>query len=364
MRKFKHIPTGYLYEYREGNLYAYSSIDSNGKGSIPYHIISSGKDWEEIKEEKKPEWTVLSFKNLNSDITPDKRFRRKKDGMFVWDDSNITVSEHDLLSSMSNVIYSVRRESDGEVFTIGDKIYMKDMPSHSTIIEKFVILKSDNSMWFEGEKQDYLLTDQVSKVQPKQWKITAYETSNGIVWMKDLHDPEYWSKVYYDGKKYPIYSVKRLSDGVEFKIGDTVYTTTFKDREKISQFQIEGTIIVAYTSNWGAHIKNLNKAEKLFTSEDGVDIYEGDRWYSVWIKESAKKLHKPFEISFSDSSDGATHNPDAPVLRFSTKEAAEEYILMNKPCLSIMDLISLNKHITYSARLLDAAKELVKSKLK
>lgn len=56
------------------------------------------------------------------------------------------------------------------------------------------------------------------------------------------------------------------------------------------------------------------------------------------------------------------------VLWFSTKEAAEEYILMNKPCLSIQEIVDMEKWIrkddSFSgSRMVSTFKTMVKSKL-
>src|SRR5690606_23114725 len=70
-----------------------------------------------------------------------------------------------------------------------------------------------------------------------------------------------------------IHSVKRLSDGEVFTIGDnTKYGC-------IDNFYIKNNYLLATTvleSN-GRYLKDLEKSKKpLFTTEDGVDIFEGD----------------------------------------------------------------------------------------
>lgn len=125
---------------------------------------------------------------------------------------------------------------------------------------------------------------------------------------------------------YDIYQVKRLSDGEVFTVGDRV-TAGF-----IKKFWLQANNLIV-TVNTGTHdlqisLKNLIKKEKpLFTTEDGVDIFEGDKFYTV--RTSDFKLLQPYTV-YSDD-----------VVHFSTKEAAEEYILMNKPCLSINDVSSI-----------------------
>src|SRR5690606_32045441 len=90
-----------------------------------------------------------------------------------------------------------------------------------------------------------------------------------------------------DGRKvYPIYSVKRLSDGEIFTIGDDCITRT-KHYGKIKLFEIcndklyiksDQNISSAYTCN----INDLKPIKKpLFTTEDGVDVFENDVYYRV-----------------------------------------------------------------------------------
>ena len=67
----------------------------------------------------------------------------------------------------------------------------------------------------------------------------------------------------------------------------------------------------------------------LFTTEDGVDIYKGDTIYNIWDGRTATKIK-------------ATKYHRGPSvnewwLNFSTKKAAEEYLLHHKKCLSFID---------------------------
>ena len=90
----------------------------------------------------------------------------------------------------------------------------------------------------------------------------------------------------------------------------------------------------------------------MFTTEDGVDIFKGDKIYS----------HSQFKLWEHIVED----NDIAPIKWFSTKEAAEEYIILNKPCLSVKEIIdsvdtTLDEFIS-NVTLFNLLKELVKSK--
>lgn len=145
-----------------------------------------------------------------------------------------------------------------------------------------------------------------------------------------------------------IYSVKRLSDGEIFTIGDQIGHVAVNNLNVIIK-TINITVDICQLNN--LNLINCKKLKQsLFTTEDGVDIYENDRYYSIAIKDhdlhpKIKKLfniNKPtlWKIAGPYINPKATE-PTSDVLYFSTKEAAEEYILMNKPCLSINDLLKI-----------------------
>jgi dipeptidase len=79
--------------------------------------------------------------------------------------------------------------------------------------------------------------------------------------------------------------------------------------------------------------KVLNEEEKkvLFTTEDGVDIKEGEQYFNVnekyWRVEG---VHYCLKLNYE-----TYHKSDK---CFSTKEKAEEYILFHKPCLSLKEV--------------------------
>jgi hypothetical protein len=153
-----------------------------------------------------------------------------------------------------------------------------------------------------------------------------------------------------------IHSVKRLSDSEIFTIGDKVigYNNSIA---KIKTIDLVGEVSlnIGTDKSEGFSLKNLKKAKQpLFTTEDGVDIFEGDEYYSVnehyWtVLEPENTCKIDYETYHKNR-----HN-------FSTKEKAEEYILLNKPCLSINDINKL-KCLTFS-NWDKFLKESVKSKL-
>lgn len=108
--------------------------------------------------------------------------------------------------------------------------------------------------------------------------------------------------------------------------------------------------------------KNYSE-ELLFTTEDGVDIFEGDIVYSIFKDYSSSKIYIIKTPNFGGEGE-LTHND---FFNFSTKKAAENYILVNKPILSFNDVwnISNNKSSDNKFVIISKTKlrNLVKSKL-
>lgn len=106
-------------------------------------------------------------------------------------------------------------------------------------------------------------------------------------------------------------------------------------------------------------LKDAIKSKILFRSEDGVDIFEGDDVWGIeiitWDVFKRNSLTDPKSVL-----ENWLHG------KFSTKEKAEDYILMNKPCLSINDIkpwyIKWRTSFTKNS-LIEGLEELVKSKL-
>lgn len=74
------------------------------------------------------------------------------------------------------------------------------------------------------------------------------------------------------------------------------------------------------------------KKEVLFTTEDGVEVHKGDLiWY----------LHKDSLVITNWLCYSVPKPLDGEFIYFSTKDAIKEYILMNKPLLSLNDFIEI-----------------------
>jgi hypothetical protein len=101
-------------------------------------------------------------------------------------------------------------------------------------------------------------------------------------------------------------------------------------------------------------IRHIDKY--LFTTKDEEEIYEGNEYFRVFKKDFELYNHQTFatkEYNFEHMSESAWH--------FSTKEAAQEFILLNKPCLCINDIIPIRGYSTNN--LMDELFHTVKNKI-
>jgi hypothetical protein len=224
-----------------------------------------------------------------------------------------------------------------EVETDGNKILYKGV--HSTLLIKEVTNFSE--FWQEVIEKEYEILS--IKGFLREIKKSDFINDGWIQFLNNNKDSE-------------IHSVKRLSDGEIFTIGDEVKHRNVcnkLDSCNILDIYIAGNKLLITTANFNTNICMLDKITKkpLFTTEDGVDIFKND---ICWVVNSNNyalyKWTNPINTVIIDDEK-----------YFSTIEAAKDYILMNKPCLSINDLMKAAS-ITYCN--LTGLKELVKVKSK
>ena len=212
------------------------------------------------------------------------------------------------------------------------------------------------------------------KEDKKEWEIISLKWKSGIggfifksnlPWSIGFTTCKTLEECLKKADNLEIYCVKRLSDGIDLKIGDNT------DFGEINSFEVrkDGLMLVKseccqkslLQSVLCHHLKELDSVvlEKslLFTTEDGVNIYQGDVFYTVNYKTFVLTNQKSIAISSINKEQAKING----YLWFSNKEKAEEYILMNKPCLSIKDI----KDIGYGWKSpLQDLQEIIKSKSK
>jgi len=166
---------------------------------------------------------------------------------------------------------------------------------------------------------------------------------------------------------YYISKVKRIVDNQVFTVGDKIdriatINGCYKNNA-IKGFSISNRdeLIVSlgkqiddtYYGSKGCNLSIIShsKEEKILTTEDGVDMFKGQK---CWILD---KVHNYDYYSFIlDNTHISGKN------MFSTKEKVEDYVLHNKPCLSLNDV--KNIIVNDKNALIFAIRELTSLKLK
>jgi len=227
---------------------------------------------------------------------------------------------------------------------------------------------SKEFIWDDEKVEKYAETHQFQSMEDfkkqfspePEWKIVAYREPGKIG--KVIKETSYsWN---YAVKNWIIFSVKRISDSEIFSIGD-LHKSTLNMRKdwppcKITKFIIadDGTMITENDGNCRNPLHQIEKVKEsipLFTTEDNVPVFEGmEYWY---VSCNSWKLLKcgPAKINAVDVADGWF---------FSTKEAAEDYIVVYKPCLSIWDIACSTIPASAANSLMDQLKSIVKIKIK
>jgi len=138
---------------------------------------------------------------------------------------------------------------------------------------------------------------------------------------------------------YDIKTVKRLSDNTIFSIGDKIkcQNSHVDKPEPITRIEInkEGTPCL-FTKSFHNNGVNIFKAIKcifLFVTEDGIEIFEGDKYWEVVL------INNSYNIR--DMLADSTSNPCRDYyITFSTEKAAKDWIDMNKPQFSKQQILS------------------------
>ena len=277
-KKFKHKKTGEIATYKDGVL------KSSGF-CVEIGVEPSSEFWEEVIEK---DYEILSFR-ANIDILTIPKYTilsKQESGRFynyIACEVPIGADEDNLLTDNNWDIHSVKRLSDGEVFTVGNLCNLYSGNGCRNPILRFEISYNE-----------------------------------------------------YGLEKY------RNRETLKFVLG-----TGLNNNSEWGPFELDYCV----------HSK-----KPLFTTEDGVDIFKGDNF---WLLQDIKNFHLKYWNWKIMSYPNTEYLQDK--LKFSTKEAAENYIICNKPCLSFNDVwnISNNKSSDNHYVIIDKRKlkELVKSKL-
>ena len=151
--------------------------------------------------------------------------------------------------------------------------------------------------WDKGKRMCYQLkhlkTEYFEEIVDKDYEILSFISPNGIteyfktqLFIPIINNYEEYTNLMLNNpvQKWSIHSVKR-SDGEVFTIGDDIqYSGNQMDHYPIKSITLKNDFIYLNVSvgsrRLDSAIKYIKK-NKLFTTEDGVDIYDGDEVYPV-----------------------------------------------------------------------------------
>lgn len=193
------------------------------------------------------------------------------------------------------------------------------------------------------------------------WEIVSFMAHYGEI-VSDFSEPGRGIDRYLNDYHYSINSVRRLSDMVVFSIGNEVRYQHDSSTHQftICKFKIEHGIMWATDLDGWANIEAIQKAPVnppkpiLFRTLDGKDIREGDEYWC---------LQSEWFISHCTTKD---YDPSLAKKRFSTKEKANEFIIMNRPVLSVNDTWDYFKKFIHPGdkeKVLERLKELANKKI-
>lgn len=209
----------------------------------------------------------------------------------------------------------------------------------------------------------------------KEYEILSFVSKNGTIFTKrpsenfiskgskDIISTKIFDEKYQLSRNNSIHSVKRLSDEEIFTVGDEItynnligYSQPIKSIEIVENDGIKFDVTLGYIYLTLENCKAFHSKKKLFTTEDGIDVYVEDI-----IFHTNRNLTYPIYKTTAIPSDTGS-NKD--FIYFSTREKAEEYIIYNKPCLSLKDLLTSRLLNSYTDNyLINISIPLIKSKL-
>jgi len=188
-----------------------------------------------------------------------------------------------------------------------------------------------NHNWFHPE--DY--PEYWEEVVEKDFEVLSFLHNSTI--LSVVNNQPFKGKLLKDNlDKFTINSIKRLSDGEIFSLGDKVIISKLKHDGSfiIDEFYFDcnGEKLLCNGKFAGNGHVSINKIEKaktpLLITEDGIEIFEHVNLF--YIQDS---------IICSCYSDlGFYHDNRENTKFFSSKKKAEEYFLITEPCLSIKDI--------------------------
>lgn len=279
-----------IYKVKDWTPHVYCIINDDLQ---PFKSICAISTKEEYEAQFR-EYEILSFEGDTGKFAtpcPDNFYRYTP-----YNNRDFTLSKMLELASVGTVrIHSVKRLSDGEIFTVGDKLH-----KHGATIKKFIVM--NDFLQIISDATHGVVTNNLG------WRLENLQKARCPLFITE------------DG--IPIYV------GDEYWLYDELTFNLIKGCAKWSSPTEYSHMKTIYFSTKQAAENYITKNKVVFVTEDGVDVYAGDTFYFVDYY---------FEIGRGKAISG-TFSKLSNYKEFSTKEKAQEYIDMNKPMYSIKDV--------------------------
>lgn len=257
---------------------------------------------------------------------------------------------YELLEDGIVTINSVKRLSDGKVFTVKDKVV------HSTGKEILIntidlgvlgtnIISFNKTLALMSLVQHARTFELLSFYTENKPEVIINMEGRGTVTVSGFISV-FTSEEILKNKNFTIHSIRRLSDGEVFTEGDVITNKNPLNlcRTIIKSLQFGGGGIIINGSK-DISFSGITKCEDhLFITTDGVKLFEGDTYYyttpsytvsSETLPSKSKVTAESWEnlLRYSQS-----NNP-----KFSTEDAAKEHVHLNEPKLSIQDILNISR---------------------
>lgn len=251
--------------------------------------------------------TILEFKSTNLTQSRFKFLSIDNKGKYFGIPSGKHYSLNECLKGNVSVedgsyfINKIKRESDGEIFAIGDSVIYTGL---STIY---------NGKSFEIKNFDYREFDGRA--------IVNYIADIELITKTDLFIKE--KEISHLNRR--VESIKNMINVLGFLTGNDLIAV----KSDFNEFNVK-----KHTKAFEANPIKI----PLFKTETGKDIFEKDNYYTVH--------HKKTQISISFEVFGpfmASVKPTADIKYFSSKDEAEEWIIQNKPMFSMKELLQFER---------------------
>lgn len=320
------------------------------------HVENQPEYWEEVKDYA---YQILSFSAV---FWSEGLATLNERGNYSTTDSSTGWTLHEMIEEGNCVkngkvqIHSVKRLSDGEIFTIGDRAKtITSKGSHDITQFKITqrctgkdangnyIYDGIDAMWVDWEENrggNWL--DSTEKVIQKDFKILSFKQDSGIIdlwtlfregWSRNINGypvtGPYTTEAILNNKLYNIHSVKHLSDGEVFTVGDLV-KTPYTNYTRIVEFKNpEAEEFFIGIPTGFTRLLSLEKVKNpIFLTHNGKDIFTGDK---VWYVNKENSYYDYIIVSKETKFCSDTR------AYFLTRVEAEEYIAKNKPLFTTED---------------------------